>query len=199
VTSSKTKYSLSAAARIADKSRTTIASHIKSGKLSVTTSPDGNRLVDASELIRVYGDECDFDRARRGSKPASNTISREVTNDEQRTPTALHTVRQLLESERKERDREREQLQARIDHLEDSLKRSQEGHNRATLLLENRTSGVGDLENSFRTLEARIANQEDDSRKERQEIKNQAKRKIDHFKRALEEEQNKSVWQRLFA
>jgi len=199
VTSSKTKYSLSAAARIADKSRTTIAAHIKSGKLSVTTSADGNRSIDASELIRVYGDECDFDRARRGSKPVSNTKSHEVTNDEHRTPAELQAVQQLLANERKERDREREQLQARVDHLEEALKRSQEGHNRVTLLLEDRTSGVGDLEKSFRTLEARIANQEEIFRKERQEIKNQAKRKIEQFKRALEEEQKKSVWQRLFA
>jgi len=199
VTSSKTKYSLSAAARIADKSRTTIAAHIKSGKLSVTSSADGNRSIDASELIRVYGDECDFDRARRGSKPASHTKSGGTTSDAQRTPAELPTVQQLLASERKERDREREQLQARIDHLEDSLKRSQEGHNRATLLLEDRTSGVGDWEESLRTLEVRIANQEEASRKERQEIKNQAKRKIEQFKRALEEEQKKTVWQRLFA
>jgi len=199
VTNSKTKYSLSAAARIASKSRTTIAAHIKSGKLSVTTSPDGNRSIDASELIRVYGDECDFERAIGASKPAGNTKQNQVTSGEQRAPAELDTVQQLLASERKEREREREQLQARIDHLEDSLKRSQEGHNRATLLLEDRTSGVGGLEKSFRTLETRIANQEETSRKERQEIKNQAKRKIDHVKRALETEQKKSVWQRLFA
>jgi len=162
------------------------------------TSPDGNRSIDASELIRVYGDECDFDQATGTSKPTRNSKQHQVTSIEQRAPAELDTVQQLLASERKERDREREQLQARIDHLEDSLKRSQEGHSRATLLLEDRTSGVGDLEKSFRTLETRIANQEEASHKDRQEIKNQAKRKIDHIKRALEEEQNKSVWQRLF-
>jgi len=165
----------------------------------VTISPDGNRSIDASELIRVYGDLCDFERAIGGSKLASHAKQHLVTSAEQRAPVELDTVQQLLARERKERDREREQLQARIDHLEEALKRSQEGHNRATLLLEGRTSGVGDWEKSLQTLETRIANQEEASRKERQEIKNQAKRKIDHVKRALEEEQNKSVWQRLFA
>jgi len=198
VTSSKTKYSLSAAARIADKSRTTIAAHIKSGKLSVMTRADGNRSLDASELFRVYGDQCDFERAIGAPKPAGNTKQNQVTSSEQRAPAELDTVQQLLASERKEREREREQLQARIDHLEDSLKRSQEGHNRATLLLEDRTVGVGDLEQSFQTLETRIANQEEKSHQEREAIKEQAKRKIDQFKRALEEEQNKSVWQKLF-
>jgi len=168
----------------------------------MTTSADGNRSIDASELLRVY-DECDFDRAAGGSKPFVHIKQHQVPSDEQRAPIELHAVQQLLESERKERDREREQLQARIDYLEEALKRSQEGHNRATLLLENRTGGVGDLEKSFRTLEVRIANQEEASRKERQEIKNQAKRKIEQFKeqfkRALKEEQNKSVWQKLFA
>jgi len=164
----------------------------------MTTNVDGNKSIDASELIRVYGDQCDFDRATGASKPPIPTKQHQVTSVEQRAPAELNTVQQLLEGERKERDREREQLQARIDHLEDSLKRSQEGHNRATLLLEDRTGGVGDLEKSFRTLEERIANQEETSRKERQEIKNQAKRKIDHVKRALEEEQNKSVWQKMF-
>jgi len=165
----------------------------------MTTSANGNKSIDASELIRVYGDQCDFDRATGAPKPTSNSKQHQVTSAEQRAPSESHTVRQLLESERKERDREREQLQARIDHLEDSLKRSQEGHNRATLLLEDHSGGVGDLQKSLRTLETRIANQEEASRKERQEIKNQAKRKIEHVKRALEEEQNKSVWQRLFA
>lgn len=194
MTSSKTKYSISAAARIADKSRTTIASHIKSGKLSLTTSVDGSKSIDASELIRAYADECDFDRATKASKPNSNSKPPQVNNGQQQAPTELHSVQQLLEGERKERDREREQLQARIDHLEDSLKLAQEGHNRATLLLEDRTNGVGGLGESFRTLEERISNQEEEFRKKRGEIERQANR----YKMAYHAEKSKTTWEKLF-
>ena len=47
--------SISEAARLAGKHRTTIQRHIKSGKLSATQDLDGNPAVDVAELSRVYG------------------------------------------------------------------------------------------------------------------------------------------------
>ena len=58
----KTKYTITAAHRITGKSRTTLQKHLKKGKLSCEETDDGIKLIDASELIRVYGDACDFTR-----------------------------------------------------------------------------------------------------------------------------------------
>ena len=43
------------AARIAGVARSTIYSHLQSGKLSATRTPTGERRIDTSELTRVYG------------------------------------------------------------------------------------------------------------------------------------------------
>ena len=43
------------AARTAGVARSTIYSHLRSGKLSATRTPAGERRIDTSELTRVYG------------------------------------------------------------------------------------------------------------------------------------------------
>ena len=43
------------AARTVGVARSTIYSHLKSGKLSATRTPTGERRIDTSELARVYG------------------------------------------------------------------------------------------------------------------------------------------------
>lgn len=50
-----TQLSLSAAAKSAGISRSTLHDHIKTGKISVHISGQGRRTVDTSELLRVYG------------------------------------------------------------------------------------------------------------------------------------------------
>ncbi len=187
-----TKHSISAAHRITGKSRTTIDKHIKSGKLSCEQDANGNKVIDASELLRFYGEDCDFERAESSAKKSSRKSNQDVKG-EQGMHSELNTVQQLLDSERKERQREREQLQDQIDRLSGVLERSQDGHNRLTLLLEDRTGGVGEWENSLRNLEERIANQENQFRKKYAE----SKRQLEHTKLALQEEQNKSFLQKL--
>lgn len=48
---------ISEAARMASKTRRTIYKHINQGKLSTTRDSKGNKGVEVSELIRVYGDD----------------------------------------------------------------------------------------------------------------------------------------------
>ncbi len=43
------------AARTVGVARSTIYSHLRSGKLSATRTPKGERRIDTSELVRVYG------------------------------------------------------------------------------------------------------------------------------------------------
>lgn len=49
------KHTISEAARITGKSRSTLHRHIKSGKLSKGLDKEGMPVIDTSELHRVYG------------------------------------------------------------------------------------------------------------------------------------------------
>ncbi len=149
-----TKYSITAAHRITGKSRTTIQKHIKQGRLSTTEGLDGAKLLDASELIRVYGADCDFSR-EEGAQSAEK--HRPAAHDW--APTELNALREKLDTLNEERRREREQLQSQIEHLQESLKLAQEGHNRATLLLENRVGG-GDWREAFVKLKRQVEQRE---------------------------------------
>jgi hypothetical protein len=46
---------LTAASRVAGVGRSTIVRALKSGRLSVTTNEQGERVIDTSELVRVFG------------------------------------------------------------------------------------------------------------------------------------------------
>ena len=50
------KVSISEAARLAGKSRTTLHRLIKTGELSVSTGERNSRMIDISELVRVFPD-----------------------------------------------------------------------------------------------------------------------------------------------
>lgn len=139
-----TKYSISAINRITGKSRTTILSHLKSGKLSYEEDAQGNKIVDASELMRVYGDECDFERAEGKPKPIAK-VPEMLSSADQSVQQLLNTAQLQLDLLTKEREREREQLQQQIEHLQGALKLAQEGHSKAMLLLEHKPGG-GDWE-----------------------------------------------------
>jgi hypothetical protein len=149
-----TKYSITAAHRITGKSRTTIQKHIKQGRVSVTEGPDGAKLIDASELIRVYGGDCDFSREEGAHTPDQH---RPIAPSW--PPTELNALREKLDFLSEERRREREQLQSQIEHLQESLKLAQEGHNRATLLLENR-SGGGEWRETFLKFKRQVEQRE---------------------------------------
>lgn len=164
-----TKYSISAAHRITGKSRTTITKHLSSGKLSCTEDDEGNKLIDASELMRVYGADCDFSREEEAS-----AISSPASNTEQGVQPSLSSLQALLEKEVSERERERGQLQRQIDNLQDALKLAQEGQNKAMLLLQDKTSGGGEWQQALKALEAKIANQEEGTKKELAKVAEQA-------------------------
>lgn len=183
---SSTKYSISAASRITGKSRTTIAKHLKEGKLSSDDDGQGNRVIDASELIRVYGDACRFD-AEEGTRPATGARGAAGRADQSGQPD-LPSVQRQLEDQIKERERERQQFQQQIEHLKDALKLAQEGQNKAMLLLEHGKAGGGEWEQKIKALETRIANQEEGSIKANAEVAAQAKRD------ALREIKDKPWW-----
>lgn len=183
-----TKLSIAAASRHTGKSRNTIAKDIKEGRLSCELAPDGAKLIDVSEIARAYGDSFKTDPKQSRDQPAHVV---EPSHGDQ-------TAQRLLEAQIAERERERRQLQDQIEQLQEFLKRAQEGHNRATLLLESR-SGAGDWEKSLQALKDQIANQEAVYRQELAEIKEKYGRTAAQYKRAYEQEKSKSFWKKLFA
>ena len=191
MTTTKTKFNQSEAARIVGRVRNTIAAHLKNGKISGEQDSQGNLVVDKSELIRAYGSECDFSRIEPSmepdEKPASTSIGRGIHAQ-------LSMTEQLLEDQKEERKRERERLEAEIDRLEQLLHRSEERQNKITLLLEDRTRGIGEWETMLTNLQRQVSEQDEKLRKENEKIKIIAK----GYKQALEVEKNKTFFQKLF-
>jgi vacuolar-type H+-ATPase subunit I/STV1 len=186
-----TQFSILAASKRTGKSRTTITKHIEQGKLSVTLDSKGNKVVDASELIRVYGDSFKME-PEEGAKKASLSVVGTATSIDQNVQAQLHSMQQLLDRLEKERERERTQLEARIDSLEDALKRSQEAQTKALLLLEHR-SGGGELQAAIKAIEEKIANQDKSLSKEKETIRENARRDT------LEEIKSLAWWKVVFA
>jgi len=184
----KTKYGIVEAAFAIEKHRNTITRHIKSGKLSCEIDENKTKWIDAAELHRVYGDAFNPNR-KEGSRDKSNTIS--VDGD-------AVQVQALLDREIAERDRERNQYLAQIENLKDSLATAQEGHNRATLLLENQSVRGGDWEQALKTMKEELANEREMDHQKLEGFKETAKRNENRLRRALEEERNKTFWQKLF-
>lgn len=187
---SKSQFTISEINRITGKSRTTITKHIKEGKLSATHSGD-QKLVDAAELIRVYGDECDFNNAAGAQN--KTTVQPKLTSPKGENP----HLQLELERERQERERERRQFLDQIENLQDSLKTAQEGHNRATLLLENHSPGGGAFQAALDGLSKRIDRQEL-TLQEKNELTLKLRKQNQALKKAVIAERQKSVWEKLF-
>lgn len=177
-----TRYSISAASRITGKSRATIARHLKASKLSFDLDNEGNRTIDASELMRVYGDECDFQQEeKRGRRSESVRIETKLPPSD----AALDAVREQLIK----------QYQDQIEHLQQTLDKAQDGQNRVTLLLEQKSSERNDWQQSLDAMGKSIANQ---TQSQIKELRDGHDREIKQLKRALHQERSKSFWQKLF-
>ncbi len=153
----------------------------------------GNKVIDAAELIRVYGDACQFDQEeKRGSAATVHALSDQTDQQD------LKRLQDLLEKEQQERERERKQYREQVEQLQESLKLAQEGQNRATLLLENHRKSSDEWEKTLLAVQKQISNQDQSLRKEFDQFKETAGKKLAQYKRALEEERSKSVWSRLW-
>lgn len=186
---SSSKFSISEVHRITGKSRTTISKHMEEGKLSYQMEGD-KKLIDAAELMRVYGSDCDFERVT--SKKATL-----LPTPSEQSPQESEFIKRQLENERQERERERTQYLNQIEHLQEALGAAQEGHNRATLLLENNSSGGGALQTALDGLEKRM-NQQELSLQEEKELALKLRKQNLRLKKAIQMEREKSFWERLF-
>jgi len=173
----KSTFNISAVHRLTGKARSTISNHMKAGKVSYILDDDGNKLIEASEIVRVYGDVLELDGdGKMTTKTDRSEKKSEVKND------ASEHSQAMLELEKLERDRERKQLQETIENLRTDLEKSQDRESRATLLLENQSSESDRWLKQMAEIEKRIANQELETKR---------------YRRALIEDRNRGFWKRL--
>jgi excisionase family DNA binding protein len=112
-------YTLGEAAKATGLTKPTIAKAIKSGKISATKNDNGSYTIDPAELHRVYPP------IPLISKPSVNTLPFDTPD----LPHDLPSV--LLEIERLERDRERQQLNETINDLRKRLDEATEAQREA--------------------------------------------------------------------
>ena len=121
------KHTISEAARLTGKARSTLHRHIKSGKLSKGEDDDGMPVIDTSELQRVYGPLqlqhssetvaiIQHETPQKDSQNSSLQAEVEALRQEkvERLEAALEEARQDVEDARKERDDWKAQAQRLI-------------------------------------------------------------------------------------
>ena len=202
------KVTITKAAKMAGVSRNTIYNDIDSGVLSFTSNARNKKLIDVSELARVY-ENVEFEDEKPQNK-ASQTVEKRTETlkalskqdiSAQVLQERLKATEKSLEVLNEERERERQNYESRLETLETALTKAQDGYNSVTKLLEDhrtKESGAGEWENAIKALESRISNQEAALKTELEETKKKAQSQIARYKQELEKEKNKSLWQKLF-
>jgi uncharacterized protein YlxW (UPF0749 family) len=121
-------YTLGEATKATGISKTSLHRAIKAGRISATKNDVGAWEIDPAELHRVF-------------PPAANRNSSETDPVERSGEVALQRELELL---REERERERVQLQARIDDLTRRLDLEGEERRRLTALLTDQRGRAGE-------------------------------------------------------
>lgn len=181
------------------KGRATIRRHLKDGTLSCETDKDGNRVIDASELMRVYKDDCDFDReegvgqrnrTKRIEKPEPTDIKDLKTQYEARIEQFVATI---------------ERLEKELDQAHERDRESQESYKQSLRLLEDhsaKTASSEDWKAAIAVMETKLANHQEETKRHSEqriaELEETHKRRLARMRQELDSERNKSFWQKIF-
>jgi hypothetical protein len=166
---------ISDAAKMVNVSRATIYNDIESGTLSVEIGAKGRKMVDISELSRVYKtlkvpDETDTSKSvktedKRQSEPSPQSDKVAVLQERveaQRKQAEL--LEEMLKREQEERKRERETAKEFEEYFKTQIENQAESIKNFTRLLEDQRGDKPDnsdiWQKSLKALEDRIANQE---------------------------------------
>lgn len=110
--------SISEAARLTGKARSTLHKYIKQGKLSTTTDQNtGNKSIETSELIRVFG------KISNSTTTDSDGVTN-VSKLQQETPNTTQSLQiklQLLEQENAHLKAEKELLSKNLDDIRQAM------------------------------------------------------------------------------
>lgn len=123
---SQTFLTVAEAAVRVDKSRQTLFDKIKKGQLSATVNPDGIKVIDVSELLRVFGhllsdDELRKNQANKAGQPTSSSLTSTLQLELELAKLRLsHAEKELATSTRQleeMRVRERQSIEDRTQLL----------------------------------------------------------------------------------
>ena len=179
------KYSKSEAARRVGYNRKTLDKHIKTKGITVEQDLNGNPQIDASELIRVYGDRFrpEGTTQQTPEEGATNTPTVPTPNAEIQVAVLKKEV-ELLEQQRDQfknlYEEERAERQGSLKQLTDQREKQNA------------------WEKSFEELRTQIAEQDRTAQQDLDAFKEETEQKLLRYRRALIAERNKSVWGRLF-
>lgn len=209
------KLTMEQTAYVVGKSKKTIYNHKDANKFTWENNDEGTAILDASELIRVYGSDNGISGRLKELQGGDSVSKSEITPNYTPKP----SVKKLslsdedyiefikLRAEKQYKDERISDLESEKDKWEKLAQEAQKSVQNITLLLEDHTSKSekdDSWQRSIRALESRIANQEkaEKDRLEReQKILDENKRIKQAYskqKKELEAEKNKSFFQRLF-
>ena len=171
------KFSISAASRITGLSRPTIARHIKSGRISCELNDQGHKLIEGSELVRAYGDKCNFEREEKRGQ--TSETQRSELSPEEKIPHATAMQEQLIQRYAEENEHLRLSLSKALDYQESVVK-----------LLEDRSKD--DSRKWQATLDAMSEKLANATRQQIKEIELQHQKELSRLKRKIQNEANKS-------
>jgi DNA repair exonuclease SbcCD ATPase subunit len=191
------KYSISKAARIVGVTRKTFYKHIDKKRITVEKDENDNPVIDASELIRVYGDQCDFNEEGTKKEETHAEIKEPVISE----PVEVAVIKKELELLKEQQKSEKENFEEQIDYLRNKLDEANSEQRKLTALLtdqsSNKESREGEWKKSMKALEQRIANQEKKA-KEREDKEKRLLKANKNLKRALDAERDKTLFEKLF-
>lgn len=112
------ELSLSQAAKLTDKSKSTINRAIKTGKLSAIRHEDGSYSIDPAELSRAFNLEPQVGAKRSDAEPDRNRLLERIAALE----AMLNREREISHDLKEDRDRWRQQATALLTDLRTSPK-----------------------------------------------------------------------------
>ena len=201
------KYTIAESAKIVGSTRQTIYRHIESKPITIEKDDNGNQLIEASELLRIYGNSINFDAINENGNVTERVVA--VTSSVTENDNApkeliaeekLNSANQQIAMLKEQMNRERELLEGQLDTLKSALEKSQDSNNKTVALLEDKTSKENDAQKwqkSIDAIESRVANQEIKAQEEKERAQ-KILRQNQALKKALDAEKNKSFFQKLF-
>jgi hypothetical protein len=204
------KLSMEEAAQVIGKTKKTIYNHKDKNRFTYEIDSEGKAVVDASELIRVYGSSSeinerlqDLEALQRGEvsvKKDNYTTSNKASKKEESLITEYKIRLAKLEAELSKEQELKKKSEEQVDYFKEALDKAQETSQKITLLLENKSQETNREEkwqSAMSSIETRVANQEIKTQEEKERAQ-KILRQNQALKKALDAEKNKSFFQKLF-
>lgn len=112
--------SISEAARLAGKNRTTLYKYINKGKLSVVASVNGMKKIDISELLRVFPD-CKIEERQQHGDNTTQQLTTDEINRLQQENQHLKALMKAQQDLLAEKDKRNEDLKQALLLIESKL------------------------------------------------------------------------------